>query len=164
MTFRKIIFLFLALLLPAAVFVFLKLFGRNEFHVPVLLEQGNVAAPANCDFPYTTPYRVPDSVFTTLDKNQGDSLYVFYFDLSLNTAMDRVTVEFGDAPVQLVSPSRLPENTNVRVLKECVLLMEPGISVALVDHRNRIRGYYDGSDRDEVDRLIVEMKIILKQY
>jgi hypothetical protein len=37
-------------------------------------------------------------------------------------------------------------------------------SVALVDHKNRIRGYYDGKDRDEVDRLIVEMKIILKQY
>jgi hypothetical protein len=42
--------------------------------------------------------------------------------------------------------------------------MSGDTSVALVDHKNRIRGYYDGIDRDEADRLIVEMKIILKQY
>jgi len=43
-------------------------------------------------------------------------------------------------------------------------LMDAGSSIALVDHLGRIRGYYRGDDRDEVDRLIVEMKIILKQY
>jgi protein SCO1 len=33
----------------------------------------------------------------------------------------------------------------------------------LVDKNRRIRGYYDGTDREEVDRLIVEMKI-LKEF
>jgi hypothetical protein len=42
--------------------------------------------------------------------------------------------------------------------------MPPDSAVTIVDNQNRIRGYYDATDRDEVDRLIVEIKIILKQY
>ena len=68
------------------------------------------------------------------------------------------------APLRTVSPADLPKNTDVQVLRECVLLMPSETSLTLVDHRNRIRGYYDGSDLDEVDRLIVEIKVILKEY
>jgi protein SCO1/2 len=33
----------------------------------------------------------------------------------------------------------------------------------LVDGQKRIRGYYDGTDRDEVDRLLVEIAILKKE-
>jgi hypothetical protein len=161
---KKALFLSLALILPVAIFIFLKIFGRNEFEVPVLYENEKIEVPANCDFEYRFPYRVADSVFSSLTGNQRDSLYVFYFDHSLNSAIRRVSVEFKGASVKPVAASDLPENTDLRVLRECVLLMGRDTSVALVDHRNRIRGYYNGSDRDEVDRLIVEIKIILKEY
>jgi hypothetical protein len=36
--------------------------------------------------------------------------------------------------------------------------------VVLVDFEKRIRGQYDVSSLEEMDRLIVEMKIILKRY
>jgi len=34
----------------------------------------------------------------------------------------------------------------------------------LVDKDQRIRGFYDGTNREEVDRLIVEIKILLQEY
>lgn len=159
---KKLIFLALALILPVAIFIFLKIFGRNEFHVPVMHAEGKIEAPEHCDYDYSAPYRIADSVAVSLGLNSADSVHVLYFDPSASTAMNRVKVEFP-ASVAIVGPDSF-RGWDARLLRECVLLMEPPASVALVDHQHRIRGYYDGSDRDEVDRLIVEVKIILKQY
>ena len=161
---KKLIFLTLALLLPVAIFIFLKIFGENEFNVPLLHQDGSVATPGNCDFRYATPYAVPDSLIDNLDFNTRDSLYVFYFDASLHTALRRIATETRWQSVQIVDPASFPPGTDERIVRECILLMKPPASVALVDHNRRIRGYYDGSDRDEIDRLLVEIKIILKQY
>lgn len=161
---KKTFFLFFALLLPVAVFLFLKIFGRNEFQVPVMHAEGPVTAPGDCPFAYVAPYRLPDSVFTDLGLSRDDSLYVFYLDPLVRTAMHRLLVAFDGAPVQLVSPEALTASGDPEFFRRCILLMDSGASVTLVDHHNRIRGYYVGSDRDEVDRLMVEIKIILKQY
>lgn len=161
---KKTLFLFFALVLPVAVFLFLRIFGRNEFQVPVLHEKGDIQASADCPFTYSTPYHVPDSVFTRLGLDGRDSLYVFYFDPSVKTAMHRILVAFEGAPVRLVAPEVMAAHGDPEFFRRCMLLMEADTSVAVVDYRNRIRGYYLGSDRDEVDRLMVEMKIILKQY
>jgi hypothetical protein len=161
---KKIIFLILALLLPATIFVFLKLFGKNEFQVPILHEDTVPHAANNCDFTYRTPYRVADSIITALDPRRKDSVYVFNFDSRLADPMNRVSTEFADDPVRVVNTADLPQRFEPSFLRECVLLMPPDSAVTIVDNQNRIRGYYDATDRDEVDRLIVEIKIILKQY
>ena len=161
---KKLIFLTLALALPVAVFVFLKIFGENEFNVPLLHQDGTIPSPENCDFSYKAPYTIPDSLIDILHLKAEDSLYVFYFDPSTGAAMRRVATEAKWLPVQIVDRSFFPHETDERIIRECILLLKPPASVALVDHRNRIRGYYDGSDRDEIDRLLVEIKIILKQY
>jgi len=44
------------------------------------------------------------------------------------------------------------------------LILQPPANLVVVDESNRIRGQYDAADRDEMDRLILEMKIMLKQY
>jgi hypothetical protein len=49
-------------------------------------------------------------------------------------------------------------------LLSCALLLKSPWKVVLIDDQRRIRGYYDPEDRDEMDRLIVELKILLKQY
>lgn len=36
--------------------------------------------------------------------------------------------------------------------------------IILVDGQKRIRGYYDGTDREEIDRLITEINILLDTY
>lgn len=161
---KKIIYLILALLLPVTVFIFLKLFGRNEFRVRVLHEETLPAIAAACDFEYHLPYRIADSVMNAFSRNRDDSLYVFSFKGEHADALDRINAEFGTDPVQVIGATQIGEEFEPQVLRECILLMHPDTAVALVDHKNRLRGYYDGGDRDDVDRLIVEIKIILKQY
>ena len=66
--------------------------------------------------------------------------------------------------MRVITTSRFPPRFDPAFLRECVFLMRGDTPVVVVDNRNRIRGYYYASDRDEVDRMIVEIKIILKQY
>lgn len=147
-----------------AVFVFLKLFGRNEFHVPPLHQDTIPVSKADCHLRYMTPYRVADSVMAELKSNASDSLFVIYFDPAPAEAMERLAVEFNADPLAIFPAQDLVNIPDLNFLKTCILLMEDETSVALLDHRNRVRGYYDGADRDDVDRLIVEIKIILKKY
>lgn len=164
MTGKKLLFLILALILPVVIFVFLKIFGRNEFNVPAMHQEGEIEAPENCHYIYATPYQIPDSISQSLKLNSGDSFYVIYFDPSAAGSMNRVTVELKDPIIKIISPADIRQTSiDVKLLKECFLLMKPPYSVVLI-HRNKIRGYYDGADLDEMDRLIVELKIILKQY
>ena len=161
---KKLLFLFLALLLPVAIFVFLKIFGRNEFEVPVLHQDSIPATSAHCNIRYTMPYRLADSVMTKRATNGSDSLYVLYFDGPAAGAMKRIATEFSGDPLAIAAVSEHVPADEISFLKQCILLMGNDVSVALVDHRRRIRGYYNADDRDEMDRLIVEIKIILKKY
>jgi hypothetical protein len=132
--------------------------------VPVLHEEGVVKRFSDCNYDYAAPYRVADTVMDALPLNKQDSLYVFYFDDAVRPAMERIPSELRGAPVQVISPSAVPSALDKTLLRQCILLMQGDTSIAVVDHSRRIRGYYRGSERDEIDRLIVEMKIILKQY
>jgi hypothetical protein len=161
---KKILFLALALLLPGAVFIFLKMFGRNEFSVPALYQAGIIDTPAPCQFSYTAPYTVPDSVAGLL-RLRGDSVYVLYFDPALAASMKRVSVELRGSFFRIISPSDIATSTgDPAYQRECIFLLDSGQSVVLLDNQQRIRGHYIGVDRDEIDRLIVEMSIILKRY
>lgn len=51
-----------------------------------------------------------------------------------------------------------------RYVKKCVFFMKADSDVVVLDKERRIRGYYVGSSREDVDRLIVELKIMLKKY
>jgi len=79
---RKLLFLFAALLFPIAIFIFLKIFGENEFQVPVFYQDGLIGRPAGCDLIQTTPYALSDSVMAYLGANPSDSLYVVVVDRS----------------------------------------------------------------------------------
>jgi len=73
----------------------------------------------------------------------------------------RVREEF-DEEIQIIYPAgkiAAPDE-----FYDCDLLLQKPLSIVLVDDQRRIRGYYDPQHRDEVDRLIVEMKILLKKY
>ena len=161
---KKLIFLIAALLLPVAVFLFLKMFGRNEFRVPPLHQEGDISAPSECDYVYPTPYILPDSIADQLEIDNRDSLYIIWFDPKLNAALKRVSDATVHASLRLLPPVTFQNRSDLNVLQRCVLLMKPPASVVMVDHKRRIRGYYDAGDREEMDRLQVEIDIILKNY
>src|SRR5690606_16129251 len=97
---KKALFMFLALLLPVLIFVFLRSFGKNEFDVPPLFAD-SVNVPVNCSsYNYTKPYTVADSILRTMQWNATDSLTIIVFQDTIakrkqeqEIHMDRVKTE-----------------------------------------------------------------------
>lgn len=188
MNLKKILFLFLALLLPVLIFIFLKSFGKNEFTVPPLFEKAVEASHAECaSLGYTVPYVVNDSALTRLTWGNNDSLTLVVFDDTLRGNPKNNTIqivrflnEFGTVRVNLISQledtdaqNGLQESgsTHINMSKKqfsiyrnCVFLLKLSDNATLVDRNGGIRGQYNLSDREDADRLILEMKILLKKY
>lgn len=175
---KKSILLFLALLLPAIVFVFLKFFGKNEFAVEPLF-QDTVQVPPNCyGITYTTPYTVADSVLTKLQWSaKGISLVIIEDSISKNQKeqsiqIKRVFQEFSHDPLNIVifteelgasEKISLAHNDLLR-FRNCIFLLDNEKNALLIDSWKRVVGQYDVTDREDTDRLMLELKIIFKKY
>jgi hypothetical protein len=157
--------LFMALLLPGCIFVFLKIFGRNEFGVEVLFEMEQPEPAAGCA-PVKLPYRVDhDLVKAVLPAS--DSLTLLYFETD-STSRASAT-ELRQLKEDLAKDAIAFET--IRVKDErfkdwywCRFLMRKPFNTAVVDQRGAIRGQYNLDDRDEADRLRTEITILLKKY
>jgi hypothetical protein len=159
---KKALFLFLALLLPVGIFIFLRIFGKNQFDVAPLHQEGIIEMPASCNLKYTAPYTVPDSVMNMI--NTGNtSLAILNFSKE-DSVLQRVLDEVGETEIRIMSPSTLASLHNIDFIKSCILLLKAPYDIVLIDDQKRIRGYYKASDREEIDRLIIELNIILKKY
>jgi hypothetical protein len=157
---KQFIYLFAALLLPACVFIFLKIFGKNEFAVEPLFVTSSPEIPAGCDS-VNIPYHVPDTVMKSLDfKNDSLVLVVFgSLDKVAEGQLKRVDEEFGGDPIRKINI--IVDHAQWR---SCVFFLKEPFTLALVDYRGRIRGQYDPDDREDIDRLLTELTIILKKY
>jgi hypothetical protein len=160
---KKVLFLFLALALPGCIFVFLKMFGKNEFDVPVLHQTGVIEHPSDCNFKYTAPYAIADSVIHSLKAKSQAKLYLINFgnDQAVN---ERLKTESKNDDIQILSANEIwTDHQNRQVIQSCVFL-SPSADLVLVDNEKRIRGTYVSTKLDEVDRVLLEIKIILKKY
>ena len=164
---RKIITLCLALLLPGLIFLFLKFFGKNEFDVTPLYQQADSEFPSACHIDYPVPYLIPDSVMQRFGAPAGSTLRVLAFidsaALELPKQINRVEEAFAGESVTVF---RLEEKNTGSLdwLQKCVFLLEKEQTVVLLDASGKIYGQYEGASLDDMDRLIVELKILLKQY
>lgn len=158
---KKGILLFLALLLPGLIFVMLKFFGRNQFNVEPLYQTTAPDLEANCGN-VSLPYHIPDSVLTKLPLD-GDSLVCIHFNSEsgeANAQLQRAVDAFAADPVSITSSNPLTHKS----WKECIFFLREPFDLVLVDKRGVIRGQYIASDRDEMDRMITEITILLKKY
>jgi hypothetical protein len=161
---KKLFILFLALLLPVCIFLFLKFFGKNEFNVPPMHEEGVAEVPLHCNLEYPVPYIIPDTVMTQIRQGVIAPLYLVNFS-SDKSVDQRVVEDVEQRQVFISSLSALtPDSSGLSFLKGCVLLLKDPFNIVLLDDQRRIRGYYNSKDRDDVDRLLVEVNIILKNY
>lgn len=188
-SFKKVLFLFLALGLPIAVFLFLKLFGKNEFAVTPLF-QDSVSNQAGCSaFVYQAPYAIPDSILTELGWSTSDSIMLVVFDdkikekrYSESAQIQRIQEEFpsekfsircivenGESqwltslpkPVEIYELSH-DEFTTVR---NCIFLLPESKDAVIIDSKKRIRGQYNLNNMEDGDRLVVhEMNILFNKY
>lgn len=187
---KKAIFLFLLILLPIITFLFLKGFGRNEFTIPVYYEKGVTDSLSTPCLVRNKEQFVVQSPWVKKGKNQiihfervDGPLTLFRLE-----ELERVQDVFGDDPeVELITSVNQAsmsleeiEAYNKRIqffegfwkrqaldsaawadLKYCNMVMSNlDNRVILVDKQNRIRGYFNITDRDETDRLILELRIL----
>ena len=157
---KKVLFLFLALLLPVVIFIFLKFFGKNEFEVPMIYADGVSNPPSDCGIEYSKPYILHDSIRTNFKTKS--SILVVDFSGQPSTEMQVVREEFEKDPVEIKSAASL-NFAEEKIFRECVLLLKDPDELVLIDSKNQIRGYYQNT-REDVDRLILELKILLKKY
>lgn len=155
---KKRTYLFLALLLPALVFVFLKYFGSNRFDIPIYYTDSvSVAGPCAV---VKAPYVLPDSVWSLFPGHKAANV------AALAGLDDEVRKEISEeigAAVDIVLLDGM-DSARLSRWRNCVFLAGPTRPSVLFDGKGRIRGYYDLKSREESDRLRVELKILLDQY
>ncbi|MFM9841104.1 MAG: hypothetical protein ACKVOQ_22755 [Cyclobacteriaceae bacterium] len=154
---RKTIFLSLALILPVMVFVFLKIFGKNKFEIPVFHDK-KVELVAGCDYKYTAPYLLPDSALGAIGWKGNEATLIMFSKMEGEGKM-RLTEKFEPTRLQIVT---LVKEDGKKL--KCAFLLSDKFNAVLVDQKKRIRGYYQLSNREETDRLMVELSILLNDY
>lgn len=184
---KKLLFLFLALLLPVLIFLFLKSFGKNEFDVPVLFAD-SVTIPVSCkDYSYTTPYSIADSILQQISWNRNDSLTILVFEDENQTNrherkihVTRIFTEFKTESLHVVHiyNNEIVENDKTDRLttltlgdedflriRNCAFLLSSENDAVIIDRKKRIRGQYNLAKREDADRMIMqEMNILFKRY
>ena len=111
------------------------------------------------------PYILPDSVWKYFpERKVANVIAVTVSEEDVKEVSDALRKEFGDnVTVRSMDQLSLVEATRSRWAM-CVFLAEDPKTTVLFDNQGRIRGYYDIRSLDEVDRLRVELKILLEQY
>ena len=189
----KSIFLVLIILLPVVIFLFLKSFGNNQFDIPVYYQNGVIdTLDSNCGRSTAIPYLVNtkpasqvvhkiyhfeksvtgelefrlqelERIQNAIGSNNGVLLFSFLNNPSITKRAfekfdDRINYDPTFWSIRPVNPA------TYLVFKNCELVMDDiDDRVVLVDNQEQIRGYYDITDREETDRLIVEIKILIAQ-
>ncbi len=158
---RKNLFLSLALILPILVFLFLKFFGKNKFEIPIF-HQTKIESVADCDLKYQLPYTVADSILTSLHCDGKRATLILFKPLDGENDL-RFKEEIEQSKLQIVS---IDDSLSVDFKKglSCVFLLPVKENAILVDEQRRIRGYYHMDSREEMDRLLVELKILFNEY
>jgi hypothetical protein len=94
-----------------------------------------------------------------------DSLLLLYYEdpgAESIKQWKRIVKSFQAFPVKLDTANRSKAVDLYR--KKCIFLMNDTNDLLLLDRKGIIRGHYLSSDREEVDRLITEVTILLKKY
>lgn len=181
MKIKQTVILVVAFVMPIGIFIFLKTMGKNEFEVQPLHQQGVMNVSTECGVAYTTPYRVPMNVLTDVRWSDQDSLTLYIFEglsfderavteklAKANTRSELHLLKIASDSLQTMTSQGLEilskDAVSIEQWRDCFFVLEKGKNAVLVDKKQRIRGYYDVSSREEMDRLAVEVKIILKKY
>lgn len=160
---KKLTYLAIALLLPGCIFVFLKIFGENEFAVEPLYSTVVPETPGGC-YAVKAPYHIPDSVAQQLNFQKDTLVLVVMGNLSADgaTQLNRVEEQSKTDPLHMFLVGN--SDRRLRIWKKCIFFLKEPFDLVLVDKKGSLRGQYNSNDREDVDRLLTEITIILKKY
>ncbi len=158
--YKKVILLLLALLLPVCIFLFLKIFGKNQFSVAPLFTDVLPENASECALAIALPYRVPNDVRDSLSLSKNKMTLIHFGTLEPNehNNLNRVKDEHAQKVGFVMMPDAAVQ------LKNCVFFLADDNDLVLVDSEGSIRGQYVSSDREEIDRLQMELSILFNEY
>lgn len=160
---RKNLYLFIALLLPICVFIFLKIFGKNEFAVAPLFVDVMPETQPGCST-IALPYHTPDSIIHRLDFRNDSLVLVSFGELTKEGVNQLKRVEEQTQTDRIHRLHISSSDNRYTTWKNCIFFLKEPFDLVLVDRKGVIRGHYTSNDLDEADRLITEITIILKKY
>ncbi len=175
---KKVLFLIAALIIPSLVYVFLRGFGNNKFEIPVYYSEGIKIEGCSSD--------VDKAHLVNFENYELEGAQLFYFPQWVdNEAFYQQCKRIQKKPYH-VSFTAIADTTlqsklgNTLVVSDeahlynianCSLVLGQEIAITspmynklvLVDAQKRIRGYYDGADLEDMDRLDIELDILSKE-
>ncbi len=157
---RQVLILLVALIFPSCIFIFLKIFGKNRFDVQPMFANEVPAISSECSVDYRLPYQVADSVLQRIGMGENRVAYIYFGDEGAERLFARVDERYENDPV---TSTRLDPEEN-SFIRKCIFLLEEPFDVVLVDSNGVIRGQYNAHDRDEIDRLITEIAVLIEKY
>lgn len=183
----KWILLFFLIGFPIGVYLFLQGFGENKFAIPVLHQHGADEPVTDCEvssnFQYYAPILVDSTAYESseivvyglvladVDENYWINVQSYFNSLEGETGVKVVfliTKEVNDAVSNtgFVNYATYVANDELLAKTKCALLVQDVVNTpifVMCDRERRIRGYYDLSDLEELDRLITETRILRKE-
>lgn len=156
----KVSIITVVLLVPVLVFLFLKQFGSNEFNLPIYYNEGHPlpecsrsdsSHKVSAEFIFTNDLHLPLLAgFEDVNANE------FLFDLT------NVLDKYPEVKIFSADASDLQTMNCQLVLGEDQLIEQPiANKFVLIDDQRRIRGYFQLDELDDIDRLDMELDILL---
>lgn len=173
----KIFFLIVALVVPSLIYLFLRGFGENQFSIPIFYENGISIAPCNTNN--------DESHFVLFEDYKLENAQLFYLpkwvnDNNFYSQSNRIKIKHPLVTFTAISDSSFNNSLGSLLLvadeeqlfsiANCALVLGQDSAISkpiynkliLVDRQKRIRGYYQGNDLEDMDRLDMELDILSK--
>ena len=152
--FRKGFVLLFALLFPVIVFLFLKFFGQNEYKLSIY--------NSSCSDLIENLLKEPNNNIKLLDvRLRDDNLLIDNYINKLDISNEIKVITLSDQPRNLEWMSIRVDNLLIKNLTKCVenVVFDKSF-ILLIDTKNNVRGYFNSTDRGEIERLDVEIDIL----
>ncbi|AYQ34106.1 hypothetical protein [Runella sp. SP2] len=156
----------LVLALPAFIVLFLHSFGENHFELPYFVPAVDAAGKPILNGKDTVFYQVPSAVQGSIKvagffNPDSDAVVRQHFDRAkkLFDKEASFSVEKG-TPEKLIDTYKLGNLKNEKS-KQTIPYNE---QLVLVDKQGYIRGFYNGKDEKDVERLVTEISVLLDIY
>ena len=151
---RKGFILLFSLLFPVIVFLFLKFFGQNEYELSIY--------NSSCSDLIENLLKEPNNNIKLLDvRLRDDNLLIDNYINKLDISNEIKVITLSDQPRNLEWMSIRVDNLLIKNLTKCVenVVFDKSF-ILLIDTKNNVRGYFNSTDRGEIERLDVEIDIL----
>ncbi len=174
----KIFFLVVALVVPSLIYVFLRGFGDNKFEIPVFYQEG--IPFSGCKVVSSKQHLVQ------FEDYKLHFTQLFYFPMWVNDAefyqqCNRIAEKYSNVVFTAIADSSnynilgnvllVSNEAHLYEIANCDLVLgqETAITepiynkLVLVDKHKQIRGYFNGNEMEDMDRLNIELDILSKE-